>query len=197
MFDKGAHLPLSSRLPQDLRNKPQDSKALPKRSKKCSATMWGLNDWNRVWGALQGLQGSNIGITCGFSMTCTIVNVSPIKHAGPCVSKPHDFEDTNSAKYVRKQGMEAYYSVAILLLYCYYILTISMLYSCTILGFREACLLALSLSQPYRPALGGSWVVVRWTPKPVIVATRDDEDYIMVPLYTYCTTITGWRFLLR
>ena len=43
-----------------------------------------------------------------------------------------------------------------------------------------------------------SWVWVRRTPHPVIVSIRDNEDYFMVVLYSYYTTITGWAgFLLR
>ena len=39
-------------------------------------------------------------------------------------------------------------------------------------------------------------VYLRWTPHPVIVAIRDNKDYIRVLLYSYYTTITGWGVLL-
>ena len=37
----------------------------------------------------------------------------------------------------------------------------------------------------------------RWTPHPVIVAIRDNKDYIRVLLDSYYTTITGWGVLLN
>ena len=37
----------------------------------------------------------------------------------------------------------------------------------------------------------------RWTAHPVIVAIRDNKDWIEVLLYSYCTTITGWGVLPR
>ena len=36
---------------------------------------------------------------------------------------------------------------------------------------------------------------LRWTPHPVIVAIRDNMGYIKVLLFSYYTTITGWRVL--
>ena len=38
----------------------------------------------------------------------------------------------------------------------------------------------------------GLEVYLRWTPHPVIVATRDSKDNIRVLLYSYYTTVTGW-----
>ena len=32
---------------------------------------------------------------------------------------------------------------------------------------------------------------IRWTPHPVIVAIRENKDYIWVLLHSYCTTITA------
>ena len=40
-------------------------------------------------------------------------------------------------------------------------------------------------------------VLLRWTPHPVIVITRDNRDYIRVRLYSSYTTTTGWGVLLR
>ena len=37
---------------------------------------------------------------------------------------------------------------------------------------------------------------IRWTPHPEIVTIRDNRDYIEVLLYSYYTTLTGWRVLL-
>ena len=34
--------------------------------------------------------------------------------------------------------------------------------------------------------------LARWTPHPVIVTIKDNEDYIRVLLYSNYTTITGW-----
>ena len=39
-------------------------------------------------------------------------------------------------------------------------------------------------------------VWLRRTPHPVIVAIRDNRDYIRVLLYSYYPTITGWGVLL-
>ena len=39
-------------------------------------------------------------------------------------------------------------------------------------------------------------IYLRWTPHPVIVAIRDNTDYIRVLLYSYYTTITGRGLLL-
>ena len=36
----------------------------------------------------------------------------------------------------------------------------------------------------------------RWTPHPVMVTTKDSNDYVRVLLYSYYTTTTGWGILL-
>ena len=40
-------------------------------------------------------------------------------------------------------------------------------------------------------------ILCGWTPQSVIVTIGDNRDYIRVLLYSYYTTIVGWRVLLR
>ena len=42
----------------------------------------------------------------------------------------------------------------------------------------------------------GTYILIKWTPHPVIVTIRDNRDYIRVLLYSYYATITGWGVLL-
>ena len=40
-------------------------------------------------------------------------------------------------------------------------------------------------------------IYIRWTPHPIIVAIKDNKDYIRVLSDSQNTTITGWGVLLR
>ena len=42
----------------------------------------------------------------------------------------------------------------------------------------------------------GCFISLRWTPHPLMVTIRDNEEYIRVLLYSYYTTITGWGVFL-